>query len=80
MGRWTVVCTIGTMPGMTGQELRAQRRRLGLTQRLLAERVGVTSTSVARWERGERGISEPVARLVRLLAETAASPRRRQRR
>ena len=33
----------------------------------MAERLGVTSTSVARWERGERAISEPVARLITLL-------------
>ncbi len=52
---------------MTGTQLRATRLRLGLTQAQLAQRLGVQSNSVARLERGERGISEPVARLVRLI-------------
>lgn len=52
---------------MTGEELRRIRQRLGLTQARLAERLAVTSTTVARWERGEVPIREPMARLVRLL-------------
>jgi transcriptional regulator with XRE-family HTH domain len=60
---------------MTGDELRRLRRRLGFTQAQLAERVGVTANSVARWERGEMGIRESAARLIRLLA--AAESRRR---
>jgi DNA-binding transcriptional regulator YiaG len=57
---------------VTGKELRQLRQDvLNLTQALLADRLGVTSTTVARWERGERTISEPVARLVRFLADTA---------
>ena len=56
---------------MTGEAFRELRQRLGLTQSQLAERLGVTVTSVARWEREERAISEPVARLIRLLVNTA---------
>lgn len=52
---------------MTGTELKAQRTRLGLTQLELAAKLGVTANSVARWERGERGISEPIAKLVQML-------------
>ena len=59
---------------MTGEELRRIRKGLGLTQVQLAERLGVTSTSVARWERDEVGIGEPVARLTRLLASAALKP------
>jgi DNA-binding transcriptional regulator YiaG len=61
---------------MTGPQLRRTRRQLGLTQVGLATALGVTSTTVARWERGESGISEPVARLVRILvAQRAPRPK-----
>jgi transcriptional regulator with XRE-family HTH domain len=53
---------------MTGSQLRRIRTRLKLTQVELAEKIGVHANSVARWERDEVGISEPVARLVRVLA------------
>ena len=51
--------------------------RLGVTQRELAARVGVHPNSIARQERGELGIKEPLARLIRLLADQA--PRRKSR-
>lgn len=51
---------------MSGAELHELRRAAGLTQCELAARVGVAGNTVARWERGERGIPEPAARLVRL--------------
>jgi transcriptional regulator with XRE-family HTH domain len=53
---------------MTGAELRRIRTRLGLTQVQMAARLGVTNTTVARWERDEVGIGEVVARFVRLVA------------
>jgi DNA-binding transcriptional regulator YiaG len=53
---------------MTGVEIRALREKLGWTQMALAEAVGVTSNSVARWERGEMAISEPAARLLKKIA------------
>ncbi len=62
---------------MTGKQVRAMRRQLRLTQKQLAEMVGVTENSVARWERGELGIRESAARLMRLLAQPPARPRRR---
>jgi transcriptional regulator with XRE-family HTH domain len=67
--------------GVTGDELRDLRKRLGLTQVELAEKVGVASNTVARWERGELGISEPVSRLVKLLAkvESPQTPKNRRR-
>lgn len=55
---------------MTGEELRRIRKRLGLTQVALAERLGVAPNSVARWERNEVPIREVVARLIRLLSKT----------
>jgi DNA-binding transcriptional regulator YiaG len=49
---------------MEGAQLRAIRHRLKLTQVQFAERVGVTSNTVARWERGEMAIREPTVRLI----------------
>jgi transcriptional regulator with XRE-family HTH domain len=53
---------------MTGKEIRALRRRLGWTQVALADAVGVSSNTVARWERSEMAISEPAARLLQKIA------------
>lgn len=50
-----------------GGEMRGIRAQLGLTQEALAERIGISSTQVARIERGESGVSEPVLRLARTL-------------
>jgi DNA-binding transcriptional regulator YiaG len=61
---------------MTGRELRSIRQKLALTQAALAEAVGVTSNTVARWERGEMAISEPAARLLEKLAEERKIGRR----
>lgn len=52
---------------MTFIEFKTHRDKLGLTQAALAMLLGVASNTVARWERGERPISEPIARLVRTL-------------
>ena len=66
---------------MTGQQLRQTRQRLGLTQAALAERLGVSPNTVARWERNEVPIREPMARLIRFLAKTEmkAKPKKRDR-
>lgn len=53
---------------MSGRELRSIRQKLSLTQAALAEAIGVTSNTVARWERDEIAISGPVARLLEKLA------------
>lgn len=60
---------------MTGEELRRIRKRLGLTQVTLAEQLAVTPTTVARWERDEVPIREPMARLIQLLAKTKGKPK-----
>jgi len=52
---------------MTGTRLRAIRRRLSLTQAAFAARLGITANALARLERGERGVSETIAILARLL-------------
>jgi len=61
---------------MTGKEVRALRKKLGLTQLRLAELVGVAENSVARWERGEMRVRESAARLMQRLA-TEHGPRSR---
>ena len=52
---------------MKGKALRTQRTALGMTQKELALALGVNSNTVARYERNELGIPEPVARLVMLI-------------
>jgi transcriptional regulator with XRE-family HTH domain len=53
---------------VTSSQLRAIRQELALTQAALAEAIGVRPNTVARWERGVIGISEPTARLVEKIA------------
>jgi DNA-binding transcriptional regulator YiaG len=62
---------------MTGDEVRALRRRLKLTQVQFGELIGVAGNSVARWERGEMRVRESAARLMRLLAERRPTRRRK---
>ena len=57
--------------GLSAAELRAGRLGLGMTQRQLAAELGVAPTTLARWERGERAISNPV--LVRLALDPWAT-------
>ncbi|HRI39818.1 MAG TPA: helix-turn-helix domain-containing protein [Nitrospira sp.] len=64
---------------MTGPQLRSIRRRLGLTQVAMANHIGVAPNSVARWERGEMEITEPVARLVTLLRRSVPSTKAKDR-
>ena len=46
---------------MTGDDLRHERRRVGLTQRELAARMGLHRNTVARLERNEWPISDRLA-------------------
>jgi DNA-binding transcriptional regulator YiaG len=52
---------------MRGAECRRIRYSLELTQVKFAKRLGVTGNTVARWERDEMAIREPMAKLIRLL-------------
>jgi transcriptional regulator with XRE-family HTH domain len=44
---------------MTGEELRERRMALHLSQATLADKLGVTKNTVARWERGELTMANP---------------------
>ena len=59
-----------------GLELRRLRMRAGLTQKALAAKLGVAPNSVARWERNERTIAAPMARLILMTLEPAKAKRK----
>jgi transcriptional regulator with XRE-family HTH domain len=52
---------------MKGEVFRQRRKALNMTQVELAQALGVSSNTVARYERNEIRIPEPVARLIMLL-------------
>src|SRR5262249_19410671 len=54
---------------MTKDKVKRLRKQLGMTQQQLADTLGVTQTSVGRWEIGMHQIEEPTARLLKLLVQ-----------
>ena len=54
------------MPVFFGETIRNARKALGLTQRQLAEKIGVSNTSVSNWE---KGLSRPDADLIQKLCQ-----------
>jgi len=44
-------------PNSTGQRIRRQRRLLGMTQRELGKKLGVTDTTVWMWEKDRARVS-----------------------
>ena len=52
---------------MTGAQIMELRKNLGYTQARLAEEVGLTPNTIARYERDELKPSPPVLKLLRLL-------------
>jgi putative transcriptional regulator len=52
---------------MTGTQIKELRKKLGYTQARLAEEVGVTANTIARYERDELKPSPPVLKLLKLL-------------
>jgi DNA-binding transcriptional regulator YiaG len=64
--------------GMTGRDVAAARRTLGLTRAAFAAKLGVSRISVWRWETEAVRVTDAVANHVRLLVQTAPRPRRRK--
>jgi transcriptional regulator with XRE-family HTH domain len=65
---------------LTGRELRRQRLRLGLTQRELAERLGMARNTITRYERGFLPtIPKYVELAIRTLATEARGSQRKGR-
>lgn len=60
---------------MTGQKLKALRRRTGLTQAALAELVGVAPNSIARFERDELVMKPTTARLIEFVTRDLLAKR-----
>jgi transcriptional regulator with XRE-family HTH domain len=56
-----------------GGRLRIARRSVGLTQKQLADKLGVESITVSRWERGVTSPSLPRLRRIAELTETTVS-------
>ena len=63
---------------MTGEDLKALRTELCLTQTELAEKIGVARNTINRWEMGIRGIPEPVARLMQYVTQEKVTVARKK--
>ena len=71
---WYQQCRLGTHEsGGVGGRLRTARRSVGLTQKQLAEELGVESITVSRWERGVTAPSLARLRRIAEITETTVS-------
>lgn len=61
---------------MTPTDLKTAREALGLSQRALAERLGVSKDTLNRWERGRQGIHFPTILALALHALASVLPAR----
>jgi len=52
---------------MKGRDLRKIREKLGWTQVEMAKAIRVTPNTVARWERGERSLTDSRALMIRMI-------------
>ncbi len=66
-----LVCKPGLL---SAEELRYLRKELGLSQKLLAQTLGVAEITVCGWEAGKAKISGPADRLLRVLYKEYADP------
>ena len=61
---------------VNSKELKARREALRLTQTKLAEMLGVTANTIARWERSERGIPSMLTLALETIERQCKDPRR----
>jgi putative transcriptional regulator len=66
-----LVCKPGLL---SDEEVRYLRKELGLSQKLLAQTLGVAEITVRGWEAGKAKISGPADRLLRVLYKEYADP------
>lgn len=65
---------------MSGKRIQAFRKQMGWTQARLAEVVGTTRNTIARYERAKIGISKPMAQLLeRIMADYERPKEKRER-
>jgi len=55
---------------MQAREVQRIRQRLRLTQSDFAALIGVTRVTVARWETGKVAVTEPMSKLIRIVAKS----------
>ena len=56
-----------TTSSVSGADIKSLRKKLGLTQVEFASLLGVAPNTVARWERGEIGLSHSTEKLFSML-------------
>ncbi|QDP62495.1 MAG: hypothetical protein Unbinned5079contig1000_22 [Prokaryotic dsDNA virus sp.] len=54
---------------MTSEEIKAERKRLGLTAEKMGKMLGVSTRAIFYYEDGQRKVPLTVEKLLRLLAE-----------
>jgi len=54
---------------MTAEQLKAIRKRLALTQEELGERIGVTHSTISKWESGKHPINPTSAKLLGMVGK-----------
>lgn len=62
-----------------GEDLRAQRVDLGLTQQEIAEAVGCSDSAISRWETGEANMSAATFARLKAFFRTERTERNRNR-
>ena len=70
--------TLNNNKKSTPERLKGLRRKLGFSQRALAEELCVSPSAVALWETGNRALSGPIDKLLHLY-EVGVLPQRKER-